>query len=345
MSLHTVKDYTIKRGKLGVAVAYPCPACHQKLSSSLNDAGGTDHCPDCGTKFLVPGEKEYRQEEARRAELQANRQTMRDERTEATKKALVNRAAQKQQQTKDIQLDRDPLREWSLYAVILAALLIVFAGKYMVSALFNDSSYLTFVIFGLFLLGLAVNFRSMLRLRMEYVCAAVCMIDLKKMGGLQRVTQGPAAGVLHHHIMDLASIARFDDKFSQDSLITLLYSRMMAKSKIVDILSGVLVTLGLIGTIVGLISMTDGLSATLSSLGDDGQSKDLLAGMRSTMSGLGTAFNTTLVGAILGSVVLRILNNVYTSNVDHLVSYVASTAEVSIVPRLKQQAREGSPIQ
>ena len=86
--------------------------------------------------------------------------------------------------------------------------------------------------------------------------------------------------------------------------------------------------------------MTDGLSATLASLGDDGEAADLLSGMRSTMSGLGTAFNTTLVGAILGSVVLRILNNVYTSNVDHLVTYVASKTEVNIVPQLKRKARQ-----
>ncbi len=340
-NLMPVKEYEVRKGKLSQTVAYPCPVCSQKLTSSLNDAGGSDHCPDCGTQFVVPGEKEYREEEAKKAKSLATRQSAKETRTEATKKAVVNRAAQKQLKNKDIHLDRDPFREWSIYAAVLLTLMIVFAGKYMVAALSNDSSYLTYVIFGLFLVGLFANLRGVLRLRTEYVCAAVCMIELKKLGGLLRVTQGPTAGILQQHIKDLDAIARYDDKFSQDSLITLLYSRMMAKSKMVEILSGVLVTLGLIGTIVGLISMTDGLSSTLASLGDDGEAKDLLSGMRSTMSGLGTAFNTTLVGAILGSVVLRILNNVYTSNVDHLVSYVASTAEVSIVPRLKQQARSG----
>ena len=114
----------------------------------------------------------------------------------------------------------------------------------------------------------------------------------------------------------------------------------MTKSKIVDVLSGVLVSLGLIGTIVGLISMTDGLSETLNALGDNGKADGLMNGMRETMAGLGTAFYTTLVGALLGSVVLKVLNNVYTSNVDHLVTHVAQTAEVDIVPKLKLKARE-----
>lgn len=114
---------------------------------------------------------------------------------------------------------------------------------------------------------------------------------------------------------------------------------MMARAKIVEVLSGVLVSLGLIGTVVGLISMTNGLGTTLESLGDSGDATNLMAGLRSTMSGLGTAFYTTLVGAILGSVVLRILNNVYTSGVDHFVSYIASITEVQITPRLRKSSR------
>jgi predicted cation transporter len=142
--------------------------------------------------------------------------------------------------------------------------------------------------------------------------------------------------------MDLQQMSKAGDDFSQDSLVTLIYSRMMAESKVVEVLAGVLVSLGLIGTIVGLIDMTGGLSDALASLGQDSDTTGLLTGMRSSMAGLGTAFNTTLVGAILGSVAVRILNSVYTTNVDHLVSYVASTAEVSIIPRLKQDFRLGA---
>ena len=85
--------------------------------------------------------------------------------------------------------------------------------------------------------------------------------------------------------------------------------------------------------------MTNGLSGTLDALENEGDAALLLKGMRSTMAGLGTAFYTTLVGAFLGSVALRVLNNVYTSNVDHLVSYVASMSEVRIVPQLRNVAR------
>lgn len=336
-----VVQYDVSSGPLGKTVAYGCPNCGVRLTSALNEAGGTDHCPDCTSGFIVPGEKEQKElEEQQRAEI-SRKAAEREQRTEASSKAVVNRVVRQQQKQEDVQLDRDPMVEWFVYAVVLLALLAAVAGRYLVSAIQTDASYLCVMIIVLFVFGAVVNFLGMRQLRNEYVCAAVCMSNLKRENGLKNVCQGPAAGIFHQHVMDLGKIAQHDSNLTQDSLVTLLYSRMMAKSKMVDILAGVLVTLGLIGTIVGLISMTDGLSATLASLGDDGEAADLLSGMRSTMSGLGTAFNTTLVGAILGSVVLRILNNVYTSNVDHLVTYVATTTEVNIVPQLKRQSRQG----
>ena len=334
-----VAQYEVHAGPLGKTVAYGCPNCGTRLTSPLDEAGGTDKCPDCAVGFVVPGEKEQANFQRERQVEIARKAAEREQRTEASSKAVVSRVAQQQQKQENVQLDRDPMLEWFVYAVILIGLLVVVAGRYLVSAIQTDSSYLCLMIIVLFVLGAVVNFLGMRRLRNEYVCAAVCMNNLKKPRGLEQVCEGPAAGIFHQHVMDLGKIAQHDSNLTQDSLVTLLYSRMMAKSKMVDILGGVLVTLGLIGTIVGLISMTDGLSATLASLGDDGEAADLLSGMRSTMSGLGTAFNTTLVGAILGSVVLRILNNVYTSNVDHLVTYVATTTEVNIVPKLKRKSR------
>lgn len=331
--------YEIREGSLGKTVVYSCPYCGTRLVSTLNEAGGTDNCPDCAAEFIVPGEKEQKElDEQQRAEI-SRKAAEREQRTEASSKAVVSRVARQQQKQENLQLARDPMVEWFIYAVVLLGLLAAVAGRYLVSAIQTDSSHLCLMIIVLFALGAVLNFLGMRRLRNEYVCAAVCMNNLKRENGLKDVCQGPAAGIFHQHVIDLGKIAQHDSNLTQDSLVTLLYSRMMAKSKMVDILAGVLVTLGLIGTIVGLISMTDGLSATLASLGDDGEAADLLSGMRSTMSGLGTAFNTTLVGAILGSVVLRILNNVYTSNVDHLVTYVATTTEVNIVPQLKRQSR------
>lgn len=247
--------------------------------------------------------------------------------------------AEQAKQARNLQLDRDPLREWLVYAAVIGVLVTAAAGIHFVRAVLTDTSGLCLLIIGLFLLGIAINFRSVRSLRNEFVCAAFIMKQLQTATGLSDVISSPAAGVFHQHIQDLVRIAKHDPNVSQDSLITLLFSRLMARSKIVDVLSGVLVSLGLIGTVVGLITMTNGLSGTLNSLENTEDASSLMSGMRETMGGLGTAFYTTLVGAILGSVVLRVLNNVYTSNVDHFVSYIASLTEVRITPRLRRNAR------
>lgn len=303
------------------------------------EAGKPDRCPDCSAGFLVPGEKEKHEEAKRQLEVKNARQEDASKRKAEAQAALSRRLADEVKREKELQLDRDPLREWMVYVAIIGVLLVLAAGVHLVRAVTSDRSGLCIMIFGLFGLGLVQNYRAIKGLRSEFVCAAFLVKKLKTSSGFSEVVQSNAAGVFHQHIQDLVKIARHDPNVSQDSLITLLYSRMMSRSKIVDVLSGVLVSLGLIGTIVGLISMTNGLSGTLDSLGDSGDATALMSGMRGTMQGLGTAFYTTLVGAILGSVVLRILNNVYTSNVDHFVSYIASLTEVRITPRLRKKSR------
>lgn len=341
-------EVRVKAGIAGATIRYPCPNCNEPLVSRIGDAGGMDTCPKCNVGIVVPGQDERlkwetqrRHKEAVKQRLDEGRREAEQQRREYDRARTVEIAASKAAVEKRLQLDRDPLKEWYWQFALAVVILVVVCGRHMIAAVATDNTYLCAIICVLFLIGLVVNYLNVRQLRIEYVCAAVCVQRLQAKGGFADVLSSQPAGVFHRHVQDLGAIAKYDQGLTQDCLITLLYSRLMARSRIVDILSNVLVSLGLIGTILGLITMTNGLSGTLESLGD-GNDSTLMSGLRGTMSGLGTAFYTTLVGAMFGSVVLRILNNVYTSNVDHLVSYVASTAEVKIVPRLKQ-ARKSLP--
>lgn len=345
--LQSVSEYRIKRGPLGASVKYDCPGCTVRLTSALFEAGNPDSCPDCGVRFVVPGGKEKLEEAQQelqnsrmRAAEVANREAETARKKIEAQQNLTRKLAEEARRAEGLQLDRDPLREWLAYAFVIGLLTLVAAGMHLVRAVATDGSGLCLLIIGLFAFGFVLNFRAVKSLRSEFFCAAFLVKKMLSSGGFTEVVQSEPAGVFHQHIQDLVKIAKHDPNVSQDSLITLLYSRLMARSRIIDVFAGVLVSLGLIGTIVGLITMTDGLSGALDSLGDGGDASALMAGMRGTMQGLGTAFYTTLVGAILGSVVLRILNNVYVSNVDHFVSYIAALTEVRITPRLRKSARE-----
>lgn len=50
--------YRVRKRALGAVVEYNCAKCGAPLTSNLNKAGEQDSCPDCGSVFLIPGEKE-----------------------------------------------------------------------------------------------------------------------------------------------------------------------------------------------------------------------------------------------------------------------------------------------
>ena len=78
----------------------------------------------------------------------------------------------------------------------------------------------------------------------------------------------------------------------------------------------------------------------MESVGGNAEDGTLLENLKGVLGGMGTAFYTTLLGAILGSVVLKVLSSVYTSNAEHLVAHIAELTEVYIVPVLRRKARQ-----
>lgn len=77
-----------------------------------------------------------------------------------------------------------------------------------------------------------------------------------------------------------------------------------------------MITLGLVGTVVGLTLTLTGLTGSLEALGHD--QDQLLSGLRGAMSGMGTAFYTTLLGSVLGGVLLRIFAHIDENGVESL---------------------------
>jgi hypothetical protein len=49
-------EYEIIKKLAGFVVVYDCPRCACVLKSKLKDAGKMDECPECGARFIVPGE-------------------------------------------------------------------------------------------------------------------------------------------------------------------------------------------------------------------------------------------------------------------------------------------------
>jgi len=74
-----------------------------------------------------------------------------------------------------------------------------------------------------------------------------------------------------------------------------------------------------------------------------GVSDDLLIKIadkeKGPLGGLGVAFNTTLLGSILGGVILRVLTNVVNANITRYVAHIAELTEVYVLPYMRKQAK------
>ncbi len=238
---------------------------------------------------------------------------------------------------------RNPVGRWVMYASLLGMLMLLTAGRQLFAALSADPTGLCVFILLVFLGALCKSFFDVLYIHRQIRLADTQIQTLWKTNNIARFLKATHASLFRSHIHNLHHIYKLDTQIDQDNLVVLLQSRLLARTKIVDLCSSILVTLGLVGTIIGLISSVAGLGIVMDNVGTEGDA--LLGGMRETLSGMGVAFYTTLFGAILGGVCLRILGNVVDENVDFLVAHLAELSEVYILPVLRNAARlrETSP--
>lgn len=243
----------------------------------------------------------------------------------------------KRQLSETLTQPRRAIWEWGIYAGILFTLVAVFCGVLVLDALKADKSGLCFLILCLFVAAVIRNALDVIyldnQLRLAYMQVSQ-LIKTRKIGPFLREIE---PSLLREHLVNLHEIAKRDPFVSQDNLVALLQTRLSARLRISQVAATLLVTLGLIGTIVGLISAITGVETVVDAVGDD--KSQLLTGVGSTLGGMGTAFYTTLMGALLGSVVLRILTTLAGSHADHLVAHIAELSEVYMLPALRSASR------
>jgi len=127
---------------------------------------------------------------------------------------------------------------------------------------------------------------------------------------------------------------------------------LLSPCRYMKALAGILVTTGLIGTIIGLIGAIDGLESALTQVGDtDG----IKAAMVETIGGMGTAFYTTLIGALFGGVFLKMLSAVADASVEKLnneafsfialevTNFESGQESARILARIEQLLERGVP--
>lgn len=231
----------------------------------------------------------------------------------------------------------------AVIAAIAISWAVLSAGMFLIVVLL--------VIAGFFAVTILRSFTDVNFLDRETRLASEQVRQLAEVNDIGRFIEIAQPSMFRRHIQSLYTIFKSHPEIQQDSLIEVTHARLIARNKVVELFSSVLVTLGLIGTIIGLIDSTAGLGNAMTSMfggaGSDvatqaaaeGTEGDLLGpAMVQTFSGLQTAFYTTLLGSLFGGVILRLLTNVVDAAILRYMAHLAELTEVNVLPALRRMA-------
>ena len=208
-----------------------------------------------------------------------------------------------------LMLNEQAARTLLLWLFWAAASVAAHVALYLDPALWDyikhDHSKITWVTYGLFFIAIAMSFALVIKLTSESDHAAKLGVVAMNKGLLGINPENPRRAV-ERFFLSLKEVVSNNDQPDIEALLHIELAPLYRASNAVEVIGNLLITLGLIGTVVGLTMTLGGLTTTLDALGQD--QDRLLSGLRSAMGGMGTAFYTTLLGAVLGGVLLRVFS-------------------------------------
>jgi len=207
---------------------------------------------------------------------------------------------------------------WVVWATISA---VVFMQLYQQADLWefirHDTSRVTWVIINAFALGIFVSFLHVLLLTREWYFAYRMEAKLKR-GGLHaaRLPMRRVSSASSRFFEALQHIDKSGGQVVLTDLSTVEFASHIRSSRFVGLLGSLLITVGLIGTVMGLTVTLTGLNGALNNVGAD--TETMLNSLSEALSGMGLAFYTTLLGAIMGGVLLRVFAYISDNSIEAL---------------------------
>jgi hypothetical protein len=202
---------------------------------------------------------------------------------------------------------------WSIAAIV------IYAGIYNDTDVWHfvqtDTTRITWGIIGLFGVGLISSFVLTVLLTLESLKVDELEITARSEGWMG-IEHSNKRLCVANFFNSLKTIVNNNGQLNTEALVDVEFAVYRRSAQALEVIGNLLITLGLVGTVVGLTLTLTGLTGSLEALGED--QDQLLRGLRGAMSGMGTAFYTTLLGSVLGGVLLRVFGHIDENGVDSL---------------------------
>lgn len=164
-------------------------------------------------------------------------------------------------------------------------------------------------------MGIVTSFILTILLTLESLKVDV-LENIAKKDGWMGIEDSRKKLCVANFFQSLKTILKNGGELNIEALVDVEFAIYRRTAHALEVIGNLLITLGLVGTVVGLTLTLTGLTSSLEALGQD--QEQLLRGLRGAMGGMGTAFYTTLLGSVLGGVLLRVYGQIDENGVDSL---------------------------
>jgi hypothetical protein len=196
---------------------------------------------------------------------------------------------------------------------------VIYAGMYHDTDVWgfvqDDPTRITWAILGLFAVGIISSFVLTVMITLETLSVDKLETIAKRSGWLG-IDYSKKSLCVANYFESLKTIVDNNGDINVEALVQVEFSVYQRTAHALEVIGNLLITLGLVGTVVGLTLTLTGLTSSLEALGQD--QEQLLRGLRGAMGGMGTAFYTTLLGSVLGGVLLRVFAQINQNGIESL---------------------------
>ncbi|RMH62197.1 MAG: hypothetical protein D6678_01685 [Zetaproteobacteria bacterium] len=225
---------------------------------------------------------------------------------------------------------------WTAWAISsIAVFLMMYRDANVWAFVKHDQTRVSWIILGMFILGVLVSLAQAMKLTGEWF-RAYRIESMMQSKGLSAVNPRKGRHIVDRFMGALRRIVDEGGKLDIEALVDVEFSAQHRLSQFVGLLGNLMITLGLIGTVLGMTITMNGLHGAL---GEIGFNQDLLIdGLRSAMDGMGVAFYTTLMGSVMGGVLLRVFSWITDASINGLQDLMLRTCIVHASADLEPSA-------
>jgi hypothetical protein len=220
-----------------------------------------------------------------------------------------------------------PIVSWSIWAGGLSLVMGIVTRNQLMAGFRSDETGMSYVIAAVFAAGLVISFLSARKLTKEWAVLA----QIKKTDAIPKSSYSADLAAV------FAKLKGFKDKgetVDAHTAIDTYHAKHNSRLRSVSIMAALVISMGLLGTVVGLIMAISGLGSMVENIGLSRTT--MMDALKTTVSGMGTAFYTTFFGA-LGGLILRAVAVSELNSLSELCSEAAEYASNNLVSKAENK--------